>query len=147
MLILSSPHPHNPQLILTSSCRRFLPLHLAAASNPSLQVVQAIVANGGESQLDATDSSGRTPLHLAAYSNPNDQVAHWLAEGESTTNLPLPVMFGSILTGRLWLQRVDCVCMQTKPHMARRSVSHCTYSREDTCHHNPSGVPLFWVYV
>jgi ankyrin repeat protein len=56
------------------------PMHYAALSNPSAEVVRCLVELGGVEQLRATDKNGAVPMHCAAESNPSAEVVRCLVE-------------------------------------------------------------------
>jgi hypothetical protein len=54
------------------------PMHYAALSNPSAEVVRCLVELGGVEQLRATAKNGAVPIHGAAESNPSAEVVQYL---------------------------------------------------------------------
>eukprot|EP01043_Picozoa_sp_COSAG02_P053500 COSAG02_NODE_5915_length_3941_cov_41.067673_1_plen_275_part_10 len=56
------------------------PIHLAARSNSSPEVVQKLLDAGGVEQLQAKDSDGALPIHLAAMSNSSLEVVQKLLD-------------------------------------------------------------------
>eukprot|EP01047_Picozoa_sp_COSAG01_P086767 COSAG01_NODE_19659_length_997_cov_3.947661_1_plen_181_part_10 len=56
------------------------PMHGAARSNPSAEVVRCLVELGGVEQLRARDKDGAVPMHYAAQSNPSAEVVRCLVK-------------------------------------------------------------------
>jgi hypothetical protein len=57
-----------------------VPMHFAARSNPSAEVVRCLVELGGVGQLRAMTTQGCVPMHFAAASNPSAEVVRCLVE-------------------------------------------------------------------
>jgi hypothetical protein len=57
---------------------KWLPVHVAAMENSSVDVSRLLLDVGGVEQLQATDGEGRLAMHLAAWNNSRSQILLFL---------------------------------------------------------------------
>jgi ankyrin repeat protein len=71
-----------------------LPLHYAAQSNQSVDVVRLLLEAGGSEQLTRQNDEGFLPMHLAMRSNPASEVIRELIDAGGAAQLRVPESSG-----------------------------------------------------